>query len=226
MYNHHKNARETSARRTQSLKIPRIISTVMSAINYTATHGNITGVIQIPWGILIKNKKNQLNLIASHNTYGKKKLLQMKYIRTPEEIWKDLSKEFNFTVDACASDKNHLLPRYWTEESDALKQEWKDEIIYCHPMYDSKIPKFVKKAMTSKCLTVFLLPSSTNSLYFHTHFWDGINHKPREHITIRFLPVIDRQYGYKMGTDDGELPDRGYLRPLMVVVVDRRESET
>ena len=64
MYNHHKNARETSARRTQSLKIPRIISTVMSAINYTATHGNITGVIQIPWGILIKNKLRHLDLFS------------------------------------------------------------------------------------------------------------------------------------------------------------------
>jgi len=64
MYNHHKNARETSARRTQSLKIPRIISTAMNAINYIATHGNITGVIQMPWGILIKNKLRHLDLFS------------------------------------------------------------------------------------------------------------------------------------------------------------------
>ena len=172
-------------------------------------------------------KKNQLNLIAAHNTYGKKKLLQMRYIRTPEEIWKDLSKEFNFTVDACASDKNHLLPKYWTIETNALKQDWDNEIVYCHPMYDSKIPRFVEKAMMSKCLTVFLLPSSTNSLYFHTYFWNKITHKPRENVEVRFLrKAIDEQHGYRMGTEDGELPDRGYLRPLMVVVVDRRESET
>ena len=32
----------------------------------------------------------------------------MEFIRTPKEIWKSLSKEFKFTVDACASDKNYL----------------------------------------------------------------------------------------------------------------------
>ena len=32
-----------------------------------------------------------------------KKQYDMKWIRTPKEIWEPLSKEFNFTVDACAS---------------------------------------------------------------------------------------------------------------------------
>jgi hypothetical protein len=99
----------------------------------------------------------------------------------------------------------------------------KRRIVYCHPMYDTKIPKFVKKAMESKCLTVFLLPASTNSLYFHKHFWDNINHKPRDNVQVRFLRKSkDEQHGFKMATDDGELPERGYLRPLMIVVVDRR----
>jgi len=46
-------------------------------------------------------------------------------------------------------------------------------------MYDGKIPRFIKKACESKCLTVFLLPSSTNSVYFHTYLWDNKNHKPK-----------------------------------------------
>mgnify|MGYP003147802113 CR=1 FL=1 len=224
MYNHHKNARETSARRTQSLKIPRIISTVMSAINYTATHGNITGVIQMPWGIVIKNKKYAFSLIS------KNKLLKMEYIRTPKEIWEILSREFNFTVDACASDKNHLLPRYWTTETDALKQDWDNEIVYCHPMYDSKIPRFIEKSVNSKCLTVFLLPASTNAEYFHNYLWDAEKYRFKKNIEIRFLPKPRRKYGnrfgYKFLTDNNEEPETGYIRPLMVVVVDRRESET
>ena len=44
-----------------------------------------------------------------------KKQYDMKWIRTPKEIWKPLSKEFNFTVDACASHNNHLLDKYWTK---------------------------------------------------------------------------------------------------------------
>jgi len=46
------------------LKIPRIISTVTSAINYTATHEKIIGVIQIRRGILIKNKLRHLDLFS------------------------------------------------------------------------------------------------------------------------------------------------------------------
>ena len=60
--------------------------------------------------------KEHLNLIAAHNTYGKRKTLKMEYIRTPDEIWEMLSQEFNFTVDACASDKRHLVDKYWTKE--------------------------------------------------------------------------------------------------------------
>ena len=90
----------------------------------------------------------------------------MKWIRTPKVIWNSLSKEFNFTVDACASDKNHLVSKYWTRENSALKNNWDGEVVYCHPMYDINIPKFIKKAINSKCLSVFLLPASTNAAIF------------------------------------------------------------
>ena len=120
-------------------------------------------------------KKNRPNINA------KSKKLDMKWIRTPEVIWESLSKEFNFTVDACASDKNHLLPKYWTINNSALDQNWDNEVVYCHPMYDIYIPKFVKKAVESKCLTVFLLPSSTNAAYFHEYFYKKPN------VDVRFL---------------------------------------
>ena len=150
---------------------------------------------------------------------SKNKLLEMKWIRTPKTIWEKLSKEFNFTVDACASDKNHLLPKYWTKETDALKQNWNNEIIYCHPMYDINIPKFIKKAINSKCLSVFLLPASTNSGYFHNYLYKKSN------VEIRFLPRSISGVGYKMFSDDNEEPKCGYLRPLMVVVIDNRENK-
>ena len=40
-----------------------------------------------------------LQLIKGNN----KKQYDMKWIRTPKEIWNILTKEFNFTVDACSS---------------------------------------------------------------------------------------------------------------------------
>ena len=160
--------------------------------------------------------------MSHYNILKKDKILKMKYIRTPKEIWNELIKEFKFTVDACASDKNHLVDKYWTKENSALDKNWDNEIVYCHPMYDTKIPKFVEKAFKHKCLTVFLLPASTNSQYFHKFFWDNKKCKSRSNVQIKFLPVVNRQLGYKMATDDGELPERGYLRPLMLIKVDNR----
>ena len=163
--------------------------------------------------------KNNYNLLGD-------KILKMAYVRTPKEIWNNLSSEFNFTVDACASDKNYLIKKYWTKENSALDKNWDGEIIYCHPMYDIHIPKFIKKAVESKCLTVFLLPASTNAKYFHDFLWDNKKHRPQKDVEIRFLPVPNvkkgKTHGYKFLTDDFTAPKSGYLRPLMVVIIDKR----
>lgn len=147
------------------------------------------------------------------NINAKNKMLKMKWLRTPKSIWKDLSKEFNFTVDACASDKNHLLPKYWTKEIDALTQNWNNEIVYCHPLFDRDIPKFIKKAIQSKSTTVFLLPASTNAVYFHNYLWN------KKNVTIRFLKRYHTGTGHKFFSEDNEEPKCGYLRPLMVVII-------
>tara|TARA_R100000654_G_scaffold3387_1_gene11447 strand:- start:21 stop:491 length:471 start_codon:yes stop_codon:yes gene_type:complete len=147
---------------------------------------------------------------------AKKQKLAMKWIRTPKSIWSSLIKEFSFTVDACASDKNHLLSKYWTEKNSGLNKNWDNEIVYCHPMYDINIPKFIKKAIESKCITVFLLPASTNAEYFHKYLYK------KDNVDIRFLPREKGGNGYKFFSDDNEDPKTGYLRPLMIVVIDNR----
>lgn len=43
---------------------------------------------------------------------------------TPQELFDNLNKEFNFDMDAAASDDHHLCPIYYTKETDGLKQEW------------------------------------------------------------------------------------------------------
>ena len=151
-----------------------------------------------------------------------KKQYDMKWIRTPKVIWEKLSKEFKFTIDACASDKNHLVDRYWTKEQDALKQDWNNEIIYCHPMFDQHTPKFVKKAIDSNSLCVFLLPASVNSKYFHDYLWCSYNHKPKKNIEIRFLQKPKGYYGFHFANELGEIPKTGYLRPLMIVIINKK----
>lgn len=139
----------------------------------------------------------------------------MSYLRTPPNIWEGLSNEFPFTIDLCASDKNHLLPRYYTISDNALEKDWTGEIAYLHPLFDGKIGKFVEKAYHTKNLTcVFLLPASTHTKYFH----EFIYHNPN--CEIRFLRKPEK--GFHFGNDDGtpDDPDKiGYIKPLMIVVM-------
>lgn len=138
-----------------------------------------------------------------------------KFLRTPVDIWEKLSKEFDFTLDACASDKNHLLPKYYTKEQDCLKQDWIGEVVYLHPMFDMHIRKFVEKAFNSQCTTVMLLPASTHTKYFHDYIYKNPN------CEIRFLKKPPK--GFNFGHDNGEIAEIpkgkvGYIKPLMIVI--------
>lgn len=139
----------------------------------------------------------------------------MAYLRTPPDIWAELKKEFNFTIDVCASDENHLLPRYYTKENDGLTKDWSGEVAYIHPLFDNNIGRFVKKAYNTKNMTaVFLLPASTHTKYFHEYMYKKPN------VEIRFLRMPTK--GFRFGKDDGSKTDEdtiGYIKPLMIVIM-------
>jgi hypothetical protein len=147
------------------------------------------------------------------NTLGFSCSKSMVYLRTPKETWERLSKEFCFTVDACASHDNHLLDRYWTEEEDGLRQDWTGEVVYCHPMFDGNIGNWVEKAFHSRCITVMLLPAATHTKYFHGFIYRNPS------CTVEFLPKPKN--GFRFGPDDGSEDDEsriGYIKGLMIVV--------
>lgn len=43
---------------------------------------------------------------------------------TPQELFDALHAEFQFTLDAAASNFNHKLPHFYTEETNGLTQDW------------------------------------------------------------------------------------------------------
>ena len=153
-----------------------------------------------------KGKKNKSELTFSANEF--------KWLRTPTDIREDLIKEFNFTIDCCASDKNHLLPRYYTKQDDALTKDWSGEVAYIHPLFDIKIPKFVEKAYNTKnFIGVFLLPAAVHTKYFHDFIYKNPN------CEVRFLRKPTR--GFRFGHDDGTKDNPfaiGYIKPLMIVI--------
>jgi len=95
--------------------------------------------------------------------------------RTPFPIFMALHREFNFTVDAAASPENALLKRFWTEDDDALKQDWAGERVFCNPPW-GQIPKFLAKGLIHQhtAFMCFLLPASTDTAWYHDlakHYW-------------------------------------------------------
>ncbi len=148
-----------------------------------------------------------------------------KFIRTPKDIWKYILQEMEkigleLEIDACASDDNYLLPKYWTKKTNCLKQDWTGKIVYCHPMFDGKIGKFVEKAATEKSFTVMLLPAATHTRYFHKWIWDKERHRPKSQVRVDFLEKPTR--GFNFGHEDGTFEEIkagrvGYIKPLMIV---------
>ena len=109
------------------------------------------------------------------------------YWETPRDLFDDLHAEFNFTLDAAASDENHKLPKYYTEHTDGLSQDWGGERVFCNPPYGSKetglwTEKCWQEAQKPNTLCVLLIPARTDRESFHKYIYRQPN------VEIRFLP--------------------------------------
>lgn len=73
--------------------------------------------------------------------------------RTPPDLFARLHDIFHFTVDACASASNHLLPRWWSHCQD---KDWTREVAFVNPPFRDAAPVIAKAATAA--LSVVLLP--------------------------------------------------------------------
>ena len=103
---------------------------------------------------------------------------------TPQDFFNELNKEFNFTLDPCATPENAKCEKYYTKEDDGLKQDWSGETVFCNPPYGRVIKDWVKKcyeeSRKENTTVVMLIPARTDTSYFH----DYIYNKAKE---IRFI---------------------------------------
>lgn len=152
----------------------------------------------------------------SNIVHGKVKKRRYEWLRVPDPIWETYNARFHFTVDVCSSDANKKCVKHYTKETDGLKQDWTGERVWCHPLFDQNIPKWVAKASESKCTTVMLIPASTNAEYFHEYIYNKPN------VSVEFLRRSDKKgsnSGWKFRSDvDNSDPVFGYVRPLMIVI--------
>jgi len=92
---------------------------------------------------------------------------------TPQEYFDDISKEFTFTTDVCASAENAKVLHYFTRADNGLIQDW-NGVCWMNPPYGRVIGKWVKKAYESSmgsATVVGLLPARTDTKWFHEYIY-------------------------------------------------------
>ncbi len=109
---------------------------------------------------------------------------------TPQDLFNELHREFEFTLDVCATHKNSKCKRFFSEETNGLIQDWTGEVCYMNPPYGREVSWWVKKARDSAvdgATVVCLLPARTDTRWFHDYIWDRATHKAQTGVEIRLL---------------------------------------
>ena len=103
---------------------------------------------------------------------------------TPQNLFDELDKEFNFDIDVCATPENAKCKNYYTQEQNGLSQPWLGTV-WCNPPYGRQISFWVEKAWHStknkNSTVVMLLPARTDTRWFHDYIYK------KENVEIRFL---------------------------------------
>lgn len=109
---------------------------------------------------------------------------------TNQEWFNEWNEEFCFTLDAAANIVNAKCPKFFTIETDGLKQPWTGNRVFINPPYNN-LYYWVKKAsdemQVNHVFSVMFLPARTQNDFFHDFCWDAKRHCPRKGIQLRFL---------------------------------------
>ncbi len=94
---------------------------------------------------------------------------------TPQQFYDELDREFNFTLDPCATPKNAKCQKYYTVIENGLKQNWQGETVSCNPPYGREIKHWVEKcykeSLKPNTTVVMLIPARTDTAYFHDYIY-------------------------------------------------------
>lgn len=120
---------------------------------------------------------------------------------TPQDYFDALHAEFNFNWDAAATLDHAKCGSYCYFGPDHLHEAYRDALtvtpwadsyrrsrFWLNPPY-SKCRAFIGKAAaeaTRGATTVCLVPSRTDTRWWHEHVWDGVRHCARPGVEIRF----------------------------------------
>jgi len=128
---------------------------------------------------------------------------------TPDGLYETLHAEFDFNVDGAATASNSRCTFYYCLDwVDALKQSWSTDsrwiikpTVWLNPPY-SQCYEFIAKAAEEArngCTVVCLVPSRTDTRWFHDYVWDRETHQPQPGVEVRFLKGRLKFGGAKAG---------------------------
>lgn len=102
---------------------------------------------------------------------------------TPQWLYDELNKKFNFNLDPCADETNYKCEKYFNKEQNGLLQDWGGQRVFCNPPCGREIGKWVQKAHDEskkpETLVVMLIPARTDTKWFHEYIY--------QKAAIRFL---------------------------------------
>ena len=96
---------------------------------------------------------------------------------TPLYFFDKINKEFNFTLDVCATKESAKCEKYFTPKEDGLKQKW-EGVCWLNPPYGREISKWIEKAYKESlngATVVCLIPSRTDTKYWHNYIFKYAN---------------------------------------------------
>ena len=130
---------------------------------------------------------------------------------TPDYIFSPLQKEFSLQLDVCANDDNNKCNTYFTEEMDALIQDW-NKNFWMNPPFGRNLQKFVKKAqeesIKNNVTGVCLIPVRCNTKWWHKHVIDT-------NAEVRFIQGEVKFVGF----------ERGLWLPFAIVIFHRKVKD-
>lgn len=93
---------------------------------------------------------------------------------TPQKLFDDLDREFQFTLDVAATPENAKCDKYYTQEDNGLIRDWSDSVCWMNPPYGGHTGKWIKKAYEESqkgATIVCLIVSSTDRSYWHEYIF-------------------------------------------------------
>lgn len=125
---------------------------------------------------------------------------------TPQDLFDKLNKEFNFTLDPCATHENAKCKKYYTRKENGLSKSWKDENVFVNPPYGNEITDWVKKCAdeSKHAKIVLLIPSRTDTKYQHNYIFKYAKAvcfiKGRLKFENKLLPSWNKEGNFKISS--------------------------